>query len=248
MKYNTFWQKLNRSAAESSGGSAAAAQTETQTTEPGAETTTEAPDFTWMPEDYRKDGQPDFTSFKAHYEDLLADQARRNEAAGDVPEDGKYDFSLPEGFDYGVELPEGIAINLDTESPLFGEFGAFLKENNVPRSVATGLTGLLAKYQAQQYADLHASATKEFETLGGTDAARNARVASVSRALETKLPADQAEALKAAVHSAAGVKALETILGPSGLTAPIPQKDAVDLDKLSPLEKLKMANEQAMQR
>ena len=28
-----------------------------------------APDYNWLPEDYRKDGNPDFDAFRAHYDD-----------------------------------------------------------------------------------------------------------------------------------------------------------------------------------
>lgn len=238
MKLNTFWQKLNLNAPDNPGG-APDAGNPPPVDPPADQPANDAPDFGWLPEEYRKDGATDLDGFKAHYEELIADKARRDEEAGQVPE--KYDFALPEDFDLGVELPEGVKIELDTDNALFADFGTLLKENGIPQSVAGGLVGLLAKYQAQQYAELHSAATKEFETLGATDSARNARVSTVQRALETRLPKDQAEALMGAATSAAGVKALEAILKPRGAT-PTPAPGGANLDGLSPYEKLKAAN------
>ena len=240
MKLNEFWKGMTRNAPDQGGGSAP----EPEGAEPTVAEEAAAPDYSWMPEDYRKDGTPDFDSFKGHYQELLAEQARRAEEST-VPE--SYDFALPEGFDLGVELPEGVDIALDTENPLFGEFGTFLKERGISQEVATGLTGMLARYQAQQDAQQHAAATREYETLGATEAARSARVGSVQRALETKLPKDQAEALMGAVTSAAGVKALEAILRPRGGAAPAPAAKGADLEGLSGFDLLKRANELKMQ-
>lgn len=240
MKLNRFYEKLTRSAADNPGGSPAAQEG----AEPEVTTEAAAPDYSWMPEEYRSGEAPDFDGFKGHYQELLAEQARRAEEST-VPEN--YDFALPEGFDYGVELPEGVQIALDTDNPLFNEFGGFLKERGISQEVATGLTGLLARYQAQQYAAQHQAATKEFETLGATEAARDARVGSVQRALETRLPQDQAAAIMGAVTSAAGVKALEAILKPRGGMTPAPAAKGADLENLSGFELLKRANELKMQ-
>lgn len=257
MKLNTFWTKLNRNAPDNPGG---APTGDPPPVDPNAgnppadpnagdpppvdpapqEPTT--PDLGWLPEEYRADGNPDIDGFKAHYEELVADKARRDEADGRIPD--KYDFSLPADLDLGVELPDGVDIQLHTDNPLFEDFGSFLKENSISQDVAQGLVGLLAKYQAQQYAQLHTEATKEFETLGATESARDARVSTVKRALETKLPSDQAAALMAAVSSAAGVKALETILKPRG-TTPTPTPKGAELEGLTAYERLKHANAQA---
>ena len=240
MKLNGFWKSMTRNAPDMPGGSPAAPAD----AEPPVETTPAAPDYGWMPEEYRSGDAPDFDGFKNHYQDLVAEQARRAEES-QVPE--AYDFKLPEDFDLGVELPEGVQIALDTDNPLFNEFGGFLKEKGISQEVASGLTGLLARYQAQQYAQQHAAAAREFETLGATEAARDARVGSVQRALETRLPQDQAAALMGAVTSASGVKALEAILKPRGGTSPAPSAKGADLENLSGFELLKRANELKMQ-
>ena len=244
MKLNGFLEKLTRNAPDNPGGSPAGQEgVEPKVVEPeGVEGA--APDYGWMPEEYRSGDAPDFEGFKAHYQDLIADQARRAEETA-IPD--SYDFALPEGFDYGVELPEGVSVGLDADSPLLAEFGGFLKEKGMSQDVATGLMGLLARYQAQEYAAQHSAATKEFETLGATDAARNARVSSVQRALETRLPQDQAQALMDAIRSAAGVKALEAILKPRGGTSPASVAKGAEVDGLSGFALLKRANELKMQ-
>lgn len=242
MKLNMYWNNIARNAETGTGSGAADEQAQTTDPNIGGEEQA-APDYGWMPEEYRADGQPNFDTFKAHYQDLIADQARRAEAEADVPEDGKYDFNLADDFDYGVELPDGVKVDLNPEDPLFADLGALLKENNVPRSAANGFVGLLAKYEAKRAAENHAAATKEYEALGATEAARTARLQSVHRALETRLPKDQAEALAAATFSAAGVKALEAILKPRGATPPASTPQAPDTEGLSGFALLKRANE-----
>lgn len=241
MKSNMFWKGLTRNAPDNPGGSPAAAEG----AEPEAQTPS-TPDYGWMPEEYRSGDAPDFDGFKNHYQELLAEQTRRAEETV-IPD--TYDFALPDGFDLGVDLPEGDLPSFipDADNPLLGEFGAFLKENGISQEVATGLTGMLARYNAQQYAEKVAPAMRDFETLGATEAARMARVGSVQRALETKLPKDQAQALMDACFSAAGVKALENILKPRGGTTPAPTANGAEWENLTPMERLRRANEQIMQ-
>lgn len=240
MKLNTFWTKLNRNAPDNPGGAPTGDPPTDPADPPAAQP--DAPDFGWLPEEYRADGQPNIDGFKAHYEELVAEHARRAEADAGVPQDGKYDFALGDDFDHGVQLPEGVKVQIDTENELFGDLGQLLKEHHVPQEAAKNLVGLLVKYEAQRTAALYADATKEFETLGATEAQRNARVSTVQRALETKLPAPEAEALMAMTHSAAGVKALEKLLMPRGPNSPTAQPQAPNTEGLSPYERLKLAN------
>lgn len=233
MKVTAFWKEPTRSAPDTGASEGGVPPIEQEA----------APDYSWMG-DFAKDGTPDFDGFKAHYQELAAEQARRAENEPQVPE--AYDFSLPGDFDPGVQLPEGVAVELDPENPLFQDLSAVLKENRVPQSVAAELPKLLARYEAQRYAQLHEQATKEFEALGATEAARSARVSSVARALETKLPAEQAKALMDATKSAAGVKALEAILMPKGITAPsATPKPAID-ENVTGFNRVLAARQQAM--
>lgn len=244
MKLNSFWTKLNRNAPEMPGGTPPADPPAGDAPVDTPVDTPAAADYGWMPEEYRADGQPNFDAFKTHYEDLIAESARRADADAAVPADGKYDFTLGDDFDHGVELPEGVKIDLDTDNEMFGELGQFLKEHHMPGGAAKGLVGLLAKYEAQRTAAAYASATKEFEALGATEAARNARVSSVQRSLETKLPKDEAEALMSMTQSAAGVKALEKLLMPRGVQSPTAQPQKPTTDGLSGYALLQAARAQ----
>lgn len=240
MRVTSFWNTMLRSPADAGvteGGSppeeAAEAASEAQEAE--------APSYDWAPEEYRKDGAFDAEGFKAHYQDLLAEKARREDG---VPE--AYAFTPPDGFDPGVELPEGVKVELDPDNPLYGDLGALLKEHGAPQGLASGLSGLLLKYEAQRTAQLHAEATREYEALGKTEAAREARIAYVGRALETKLPADEADALKGMAVSAAAVRALEKLLKPASVAAPSATPNTPDLDSLSAYEKIQLGNRQSM--
>lgn len=192
-------------------------------------------DLSFIGQDFVKDGQPDLEAFKVHYQDLIAEDARRREAP-QAPADGKYDFALPETLDLGdLALPEGMALQLAADdpalAPVFDELGAFLHQQGLPQEAATGLMSIVAKYEAAKVHKNMQAAKAEYEALGPTAAAREARLNKVARALETQLPADQAKALQAAASSAAGVRALEALLtknlGPRAAT-PVPASQQFD--------------------
>ena len=190
----------------------------------GAAPVDTGPDLSFIGEDFQTDGKPDLGKFTEHYQSLLAEKAQRDEALADVPEDGNYEFALPEGFESGIDLPEEFVpkINVDDEAmqPLFGELGSFLKENNLPKSAAGQVMGLLHKYEATKIQRGLEASKAEFETLGANDAARKARVATVQRSLAARLPPESAKSLEAATTSAAGIKALEKLLQPRSISTP----------------------------
>jgi hypothetical protein len=188
--------------------------------DPNAGADPQAPDLSFLGEDYVKDGNLDTDAFKERWETLVAQETRFAEQAPDIPEDGEYDLAVPDDLDFGdIELPEGVNIEpLDpsdeTFAPVFEEAKAFLKENNIGQTAAKGLMGLVAKMEAAKEAKRYAAATEAYNTLGATDAARNARMASLQRAAQTRLPSDQAEALLSGMTSSPeAVRALEKLLG-----------------------------------
>lgn len=189
------------------------------------ETPEAAPDLSWIGADYLVEGKPNVEGFKAHYQDLIAEQARRAEAP-QPPADGKYDFALPADLDFGeIKLPEGQTVAIDTSdpafAPLFDELGQWLHTKGMPQSEATAVMSMLGKYKAAEIAKGHAAAVAEWDTLGPTEAARSARVATVQRALETRLSAGDAKAVMAVANSAASVRALQNLLSvTSGPRAP----------------------------
>lgn len=209
---------------------------------PAATPAPTAPDYSWMPAPYVKDGQPDFASFSAHYTELAADAARRAEVPG-APE--AYTYALPEGMTF-EGLPPDMSIRIAADdpalAPLFEELGAFAKGLNLPQEAVTGMMGLLGKYEASRAAAAYAADQAalaahqaDISNLGNTPAIRQARIAAVADKIAKAIPdAKQAAALKAAVQTADGVKALETLFSRGlGPTSPAPQPAGAHLAGLT---------------
>lgn len=190
------------------------------------ETQPEASDYSWMPEQFRSGDAPDFNAFREHYDGIVAAQAIRDEALAEVPEDGKYEWAIPE-MDYGeLPLPADFAVNLKTDdpaiSPLFDELGAFMKAHNMPKAAASDMMKLLAKYEAAQFSQFYQQNEASKKEMGTSFDSRSAEVA---RLLDARLPADLAAVIKPLTKSGGGVRALEKLLGPRGMTPPatVPQ-------------------------
>lgn len=225
--------------------------------QPGAEQNPPAdqpppgPDLSFIPADFVKDGQPDLAGFSQHYQDMVAADAQRREAAATVP--GAYDYKLPEGFTFeGLDVPEGFEVDLMTDDPtyqpLFGEMSELLKEIGAPATAGPQIAGMLAKYEAVREGQQFAAWREDMKALGTPEQAA-ARVSAVQRKIETMLPADQAAAIFSGSRiSAAGIKALERLAGPRGFTTPPPTPSTPDLEGMTPFEKLKLANKQAESR
>lgn len=190
-------------------------------TTPEPEATPSAPDLSFVPEAFHKDGQPDIEAFKAHYAELTAPK--------EIPD--AYEYVIPEGLDLG--LPEGmeLALTLDdpTVKPLLSELDATLKEIGAPKEVGAKIGGLLARYEATKLNALMQEQVKEFEQLGTAEQA-NARIANVIRAMEASLPADQVSALQGVTKSAKALMAMEKLLGPKNLQPPNPAPKSVEDD------------------
>lgn len=236
MKLNWF-DKLNRQAPDAPGGS--------PPPEPGtpAPVVDAGPDLSFIPADFHVDGKPDLGKFTSHYQEVIARDAQRAEAEAaakaSVPE-GDYAFTLPEG----LELPEGFTVDLltddETMKPLFADLSGFLKANNMPAGAAPQLMGMLAKYQATQYAQAVAAQKAELAKLG-TPMQVEARVSTLGRVLDGRLPAEEATAVKAMLsQSPALIKAVEKLIGPSNAT-PNPAPPGSSLTGLSGYELLKQA-------
>lgn len=209
------------------------------------------PDLSFIPADFHTDGKPDPARFAAHYQDLVAADAQRKEALAGVPEDGKYPFALPEDFDFGIEgLPEGFKVDLDPDNPayqpLYAELSATLKELGAPAAAAPKFAGLIAKYEAAQYAAALKAAEGEMAKLG-TEAQQNSRFAAVERGLSTVMPAEEAKAVLGIVRTADALRGLERLLSPRSMTPPPaqPNGDNQNLEGMTPFERLKIINARA---
>lgn len=209
-----------------------------------------APDYSWAPESFVKDGQFDAQGLRASYDELSAFKAQVDEARAAVP--GKpedYQMTVPDSIDMGdLPLPDGFKFELSDDpriAPVMDGMKGFLHKHHLPQEAASELLGLLGKYEAIGYSDLYASTKKEAEALGPQ---AEARVATVVRSLESKLPADLATALKAATYTANGVKALETLLKPTTFGAPPGSPPGVDTENMTPAQRLAYANQKAAAR
>lgn len=194
------------------------------------------PDLSFIPADFHADGKPDLSKFSAHYQDLVAADAQRREAMAGVPEDGKYDFALPKDFSFdGIEgLPEGFAVELATDDPnlqpLYAGLGETLKEFGVPAAAAPKFAGLIAKFEATQYAVAMKAARAEMAKLG-TEAQQNSRFAAVERGLSSVMPAEEAKAVLGIVRTAEALRGLERLLSPRSMTPnPTPPKPSQEGD------------------
>lgn len=216
-----FSTRMFREAPDASSGASTATAEPVTTAEPT--NTPAAPDFSWAGEQFLENGTLKVDDFRQHYESLSAAEAARAAAAAAVPE--AYDFAPPADLDLGdLKLPEGVDLSVKADDPaykpLFDELGTFLRENGLPQEAATKVTGLLSKYEATKFRAGYEAAQKDYEALGPTDTAREQRLATVKRALESKLPADQAAALLGAAGSLKAVQALEKLAGTTGLGTP----------------------------
>lgn len=240
------WKNIRPMLAPADEGAPAGDPPPAQATPPAADPA--APDFSWYPEQFRGDGGPDHDGFQAHFEEMAAAQAIQQEALADVPADASgYEFAVPDAIDYGdLQLPEDFAFQLKTDdpalAPVFEELGGIMHKHNLPKGAASELLGVMAKYQATEYSQAYAQSQQEYQALGPT---AGARISNITRALGTRLPAEQADALKAAATTAQGVKALEALLLPRGPATTPSQPNTPDVEKMTPMERLRLANNQA---
>jgi len=179
----------------------------------------EAFDLSFIPESFHVDGKPDLEKFKEHYGKLVEPSV--------APD--KYDYVVPADMDFSaLGLPEGMALDFNLEDPtmqpLLGELSETLKGIGAPAEMGGKIGGLLAKYEATKLTAAIEAQKQEFAKLGTPEQA-NQRITSVVRAMETRLTADEAQALQAATRSAPAMMALEKLLGPRNSTTPTPQPE-----------------------
>lgn len=202
-----------------------------------------APDFSFVPEEFKTDDGYDGTKFRERYDELASFKAQTDERLSGVPEDATgYDFAFPEKIDYGdISLPEGFTLQPladdDDFKPLFEEFGGFLHKIGAPAGASKDAMALIAKYEAMQFSKMFNAGKAEIESLkNGKE-----RIATVQRAIESRLPEAQAKALMATISSADGIRAMEQLLTPKGPKSATPQPAAGEMDGLSGYELLKRA-------
>lgn len=176
----------------------------------------EAVDLSFIPETFHVDGKPDLDKFKEHYGKLVEPSV--------APD--SYEYVVPADMDFtSLGVPEGITLDFDLQDPamqpLLGELTETLKGIGAPAEMGGKIGGLLAKYEASKLGAAMEAQKQEFAKLGTPDQA-NQRIAAVVRAMETRLSAEEAQALQGATRSAPAMMALEKLLGPRNSTTPTP--------------------------
>lgn len=203
----------------------------------------QAPDHSWVPEKFVKDGTPDFAALRAEYDELAARMTAAPESA-----DG-YDLTIPADLDYGdLKLPEGFGFELSQDEavkPLLDDMRGLLHKHHLPKEAAGEFLGLMARYKAFEVAEGMKTMEAEMSALGANGATR---IADITRSLEAKLPKELADAVKAAVTSANGVRALEKLLTPSTISTGPASPATPDTAGMTPRQKIDHANMQAMQK
>lgn len=249
MKLNNFWHNVPRNTPEPGGNPTptldpaviAAAQ-------PGPVVHNPGPDLSFIPQDFHKDGAPDLAGFSAHYQELVAQAAQAAERNQSIPE--TFAFGLPADMKYeGIEgLPADFQVELTPDDPLvkplYDELGGALKKwatEGLPATAGQDLMAIMARYQAVEYAQSVKAIQEDMGKLG-TTAQQEARVSTISRALDTRLPADEATALKSLMRSSGAIKALERLLTPRTMTVPASPPPNGNLEGLTPFERLKAIN------
>lgn len=206
------------------------------------------PDFSFVGDDYRSDDGVNWEGFASHYHDLSADAARRAEEQAEIPEspDG-YELALPEDMDFGdLELPEDFSLALKTDdemlAPVFDEMRGLMHELGARPEHVQKAMGLIAKYEAANFSRAFASVNAEQKAMGP---GAEARIASVKRSLESKLPAEMAEAVMGLTANANALRGLEKLLMPRQASTPITQPQKGNLEGLSGFDLLRAARETA---
>lgn len=249
MKPINFWQSATRNIAEPAGVSPAP-EPAPAPVEPAPAPVAPAADLSFIPTDFHKDGAPDLGAFTSHYQELVARDAQRAQAQAAIPEE--FAFALPADFAIN-DIPgaEGFTLALEPDDPafkpLYGDLGQTLKKwatDGIPATAGADLMATLTRYEAVQYATAVEALKKDMGALGSPSQVE-ARVSTIARALETRLPADEAAALKSMAQNSKAILALERLLSPArSMTAPTPAPPGADTANMKPADKLALANQQ----
>lgn len=198
-----------------------------------------------IPEQFAIDGKKDLASFRLAFDELASFKAREDErlaALPKKPEDVAFtvpeDLSpyLPEGF----EMPKGedgnpIPLEIDDSNPLVAEFRKVAVEEGISAKGIERLRDIVVRDNISRIAEAGKVHQEQMKLLGPN---AQARVATVTRALQARLPEAQAKAIAADITTADTLRALETILTPKGSSPVSAPGGKPDLASMTPKERL----------
>lgn len=229
-----------------------------QTTEQATEQTTEqsteqasAPDYSWAPESFVKDGALDTEGFRAKYDELAAFKAQEDERLASLPTDpAQYELRVPElNLPDGVELPKDangnpIPFHLDEDDPELPALRQLAMDLKLDQGGLDKILHLYAVREARAAHERNKVATEERSKLGPE---ADSRISEMKRQIGARLPKEMAEAIMDGISSADALRGLERLLstGTRSTTTPPARQD---FGTMSPIDLLDMASRQKQQK
>lgn len=215
------------------------------------------PDYTsHLPEQFNTDGKADFEGFRASYDELSSFKSQADEAASALPEDPSgYAFTLPEGHvlpegfdvealktvdDEGNEIEFDPANMIKADDPDVLALQTILHEQKVSPEVMGKLAGLMVNRELRQLTGAVEVAKEEKAKLGPDNG--KARISTITRVLESRLPKEQVKALLDGATTADGIRGLETLVKKANIQPSSLPGGKVDHSELKPLDRVLLGN------
>lgn len=161
-----------------------------------------APDFAFLPAEILKDGTIDAAALRTHYETLAP-------KAADIPATAD---------DYTIEPLEGVDMDQMKASPLFGTLRTAAHKAGMGNAA---FQTVVQEYVGQEIKRGNETYNAEVAKLGENG---KARIDSVANWLGSRLDAEEVAGLQGAISTAAGVRAIEKLMG----KAPAPRDEGGD--------------------
>lgn len=212
---------------------------------------------TFVPEGYKgEDGTFDTAKFRADFDDLSAFKGQEDDRLAQLPtEAAGYAFSiaedhaLPEGFDPktlatkdadGNDVEFDVASMIDADDPDIPLIQEALLEAKAPAGLMEKIAGIFVNREIRQTMNAATTRDDEKKALGPS---ADARIATVTRALEARMPKEQVKAVLDGVTSADSLRGLEQLL--KGASKPVSKAPAqIDMTEMSPRERIAAGLEQ----
>jgi hypothetical protein len=217
------------------------------------------PDLSFIPETFRgEDGALDIDGFKSHFDELSSFKAQADEAATAIPEspDGyqwgvSEDYAWPEGFDPALfkqpvlkedgtpklgpdgqpEMrdltPQDLLSSDDEDVPALREV---LHKYGAKPELAGELAQIMLNRELRSMKAAGEAAAEERKALGPQ---AKQRISTVTRSLNSRMPAAQAKAVLDSITSADALRGIEALLKGNANTPPNPAPGGMDHSSMS---------------
>lgn len=205
----------------------------------------------FVPDTFKgEDGTYDTAKFRTSYDELAAFKGQDDDRRAQLPQKPEdYAFALPEthawpeGFDPATmggkdEAGNAVAFDpaslLDPKDPDVSALQVALHKSGASAAVMADVASIFVNRGVRAMMDQAAVAAAETQKLGPEG---QARIATLTRALNASLPAAQATALLNSISSADALRGIEEILKTSR-AATVPAPGPQDYSAMTPLEQV----------